>query len=667
MRRTRIMRCAALVFAALMVLSLTGVVSMAYIDRGSVSISGKSAYELSVGEDVSLSVSPFEEEHYPGCGMADCPQICGEKECIVTINGQKECTCNGTDLTTYYADVELSSTDSSVASVSYNDKTGVVTITAKKAGTASISIDAAFREYRAASKRVAVTVTAAEDPAPSPTDPDDDNPGTNPVNPGQGDQNNPSDPGTTDDSPSVTERPAAAQSYRIRTYNTSRTEDGQTVEVVLTFDKEVNVLEGAEEDLLVKVAGSTLDQAPNTENGVSNRTLSVKKSDTDAHDVVVTIGSREGSSFVKQTNAQIEIQASSAGVTRILTADNGKPVDVKYLKSIIPSGLELTTSSETTVSGSRASVSKKVTHRANVRTMVYVQPLMNGEPILGADLFDYQSYVIHAHAFIATQSGDAITPELTESDYAKLISDGFANALKKDSSLASRYSMTYNGDTVTLIDNQASAGETLDVVLYEWPTAGEMLDEAPRDDGDETFFSDVTGWEKEYVYYLANRGILNGKSENIFAPLDNVTRAEFSKILAAASGETISPVSTAPFDDVASDSWYAPYVAWAKEKGVVSGTGNGMFSPDSNITRQDMAVMIARYANSLSAEIPSMEAPIEFGDRASIASYAVDAVQKLQEAGIISGDVNGNFYPQSNATRAQAAKMIAVFLQVTAK
>ncbi len=666
MKGTRIMRCAAIVLAAVMMFSLTGIVSMAYIDRGSVSISGKSAYELSVGENASLTVSPHGEAHLPGCGMADCPEICGEKECIVTINGQKECTCNGTDLTTYYADVEVSSSDTGVAEVSYNGKTGEVTITAKKAGTASVSIDALFREYRAASKTVAVTVTEKDDPAPSPGDPDDDNSGTDPVKPDDGTADDPSGP-SDPDTPTVTENAAAAQSYRVRTYNTNRTEDGQTVEVVLTFDKEVDVLEGAENDLQVKIAGSSLDQAPNTENGVSNRTLSVKKSDTDAHDVVITIGSKAGSSFVKQTNAQIEIQASSAGVTHILTADNRKPVNVKYLKSIIPSGLELTTSSETAFSGTNASVSKKVTHRANVRTMVYVQPMLNGEPILPADLFDNQSYVIHAHAFIATASGDAITPELTESDYAKLISDGFGNAVKKDPSLAARFSMTHNGDTVTLTDSQAAAGETLDVVLYEWPSAGEMREEPPQEDSDEAFFSDVTGWEKEYVYYLAKRGILKGYSDNIFAPLDNVTRAEFSKILAAASGETIPAVSAAPFGDVASDSWYAPYVAWAKEKGFVSGTGGGLFSPDSNITRQDMAVMIARYADSLSAEIPSMEAPIQFGDRASIASYAVDAVQKLQEAGIISGDVNGNFYPPSNATRAQAAKMIAVFLQVTAK
>jgi hypothetical protein len=78
--------------------------------------------------------------------MAECPAICGEKDCIIMINGQKECTCAGTDPVTYYAVVDTSSSDPSVATVNYDDN-GSVIVTAVGEGSAQISVSAEFREY----------------------------------------------------------------------------------------------------------------------------------------------------------------------------------------------------------------------------------------------------------------------------------------------------------------------------------------------------------------------------------------------------------------------------------------------------------------------------------------------------------------------------------------
>ena len=166
------------------------------------------------------------------------------------------------------------------------------------------------------------------------------------------------------------------------------------------------------------------------------------------------------------------------------------------------------------------------------------------------------------------------------------------------------------------------------------------------------------------MYYLAEKGVVKGRTETQFAPLENVTRAEFAKMLAAAAGVSEESGKAPSFTDVAVSSWYAPYVAWAEEAGIVNGS-NGRFRPSDKITKQEMAVMIQRYAQAVNAEIPQMEAGITFLDDASIAGYAKQAVYQLQKAGVVSGDINGKFYPQSSATRAQAAKMLAVFLQVT--
>lgn len=467
---------------------------------------------------------------------------------------------------------------------------------------------------------------------------------------------------------------ARAESFSIRTYNDRRAEDDQNIEVTVRFDRAIEVLAGAEQDVSVKIAGSALDQAPNTENGVSNRTLSVKADPQDDRSLIVTVGSKAGSQFVKQTNALIQIQAAEAGVSRILTADSGVPADLRYIEATIPCGLALDTvsSEEGSVQDgavqSAASVTKQVTHRANVRSMVYIRLLKNGESLLPEEKFDHEgSYVIHAHAFIETASGDTMLPELTEADYAKLIVEGFESSVKNLPDIAGRYAMTQDGDRVILTDRSPEDGETLDVEVYAWPYDGSVVSDVPSSaGGGEAAFEDVTGWEKEYVYYLVERGIVQGRTETLFAPLDNVTRAEFVKMLAAAAGQTAEGDGKTSFSDVPADSWYAPYVAWAEKNGMVNGSG-GRFNPSDNITKQDMAVMIERYAEKAAGvSIPEMEAGVVFADDASISSYAKAAVYKLQKAGIISGDINGKFYPKSSATRAQAAKMLAVFLQVTA-
>ena len=143
--------------SAAMVLSATAVSAFAYIDRGDVKIEGDSSYTLQVGETVELSVSPYAEEHYPGCQMPECPEICGEKNCIEYVNGQQECVCNGKEMKLFEAAVTVDSSDSGVAETSY-DGNGSITITAKSAGDAEITITAALREYNTAEETVSVTV-----------------------------------------------------------------------------------------------------------------------------------------------------------------------------------------------------------------------------------------------------------------------------------------------------------------------------------------------------------------------------------------------------------------------------------------------------------------------------------------------------------------------------
>ena len=99
-------------------------------------------------------------------------------------------------------------------------------------------------------------------------------------------------------------------------------------------------------------------------------------------------------------------------------------------------------------------------------------------------------------------------------------------------------------------------------------------------------------WAKDQIALLAGEDILNGTGDGYFSPETKVTRSQFVQMLSKFSGEDCSAYTTDEFADVGSGDWYAPAVAWAVEHGITTGSGNGLFSPNAPITRQDMAVML---------------------------------------------------------------------------
>lgn len=182
---------------------------------------------------------------------------------------------------------------------------------------------------------------------------------------------------------------------------------------------------------------------------------------------------------------------------------------------------------------------------------------------------------------------------------------------------------------------------------------------------------DPSKWYGTAIGTLVARGILAGRTETIFAPMETITRAEFAMILAKAAGVDLTVTRTNGFGDVNIGDWYAPAVAWAKEAGIVSGYKNsdGTYSyrPSDVISRQDMAVMIQNFLLHKNGEgFAITKEAIAFKDELEIASYAKTAVASMQKAGIISGVQRGQdtfFLPRNTATRAEAAVMIWQALQ----
>ncbi|WP_338593396.1 immunoglobulin-like domain-containing protein [Paenibacillus sp. Y5S-9] len=172
-----------------------------------------------------------------------------------------------------------------------------------------------------------------------------------------------------------------------------------------------------------------------------------------------------------------------------------------------------------------------------------------------------------------------------------------------------------------------------------------------------TSFKDVIqDWAKDAISALGARGIVKGVGDGEFNPNGQVTRAEFITMLMKLF-ELSDESATTSFNDVKQGEWYHGNIATAQKLGIVNGKPDGRFGVHENITREDMAVMVYKAIQIKQLALASGEATA-FKDVANIASYAKQAVEAIQRAGIINGVGNDEFAPKKNASRAEAAVMI---------
>ncbi|SDW72515.1 choice-of-anchor I family protein [Paenibacillus sp. CF384] len=181
-------------------------------------------------------------------------------------------------------------------------------------------------------------------------------------------------------------------------------------------------------------------------------------------------------------------------------------------------------------------------------------------------------------------------------------------------------------------------------------------------------YSDTaSSFAKDQITYLSARKIMEGVGGGSFAPKKQVTRADFTLILARVAGVDLTTYEGSKFSDVSADAYYAQSVQWAAATGITSGAAEGVFNPNAPITREQMVAMIARLAATLHYTLPKTVASVTFTDASSISAYAQDAVSAVQQAGIINGRASAgagsSFDPQQLATREETAKMISVLFQ----
>lgn len=171
-------------------------------------------------------------------------------------------------------------------------------------------------------------------------------------------------------------------------------------------------------------------------------------------------------------------------------------------------------------------------------------------------------------------------------------------------------------------------------------------------------FQDVPNshWATSAVEYVYDNDLMNGTGPRTFTPGGTLTRAMFVTILGRMDGVNAASYPDTSFSDVPVGQWYSPYVAWASGQGIVTGTGNGQFSPNTPVTREQMAAMIARYVDASGVSLPDADNPASsFKDASSVSSWARDGLELMRRTGILSGYDDGTFGPKKTATRAEAA------------
>ena len=178
-------------------------------------------------------------------------------------------------------------------------------------------------------------------------------------------------------------------------------------------------------------------------------------------------------------------------------------------------------------------------------------------------------------------------------------------------------------------------------------------------------FNDIANhWAKGDIEFVAARSLLNGTGANVFSPNTGTTRGMFVTALGRLAGINPDNYRVPSFTDVKADAYYAPYVEWAAQKNIIKGTGDKLFSPDSPVTRQEMAVIMVNYAKVCGDTVPKTREAVTFADKGSIASWAKDAVKAMQMAGVINGKDGNRFDPTGTATRAEVAALLHRYVEL---
>ena len=176
-------------------------------------------------------------------------------------------------------------------------------------------------------------------------------------------------------------------------------------------------------------------------------------------------------------------------------------------------------------------------------------------------------------------------------------------------------------------------------------------------------FADVAegDWYYDAVRYVYEKGLMQGTDKG-FEPNADVTRAMVVTLLYRLEGGEADSADTR-FADVADGKWYAAAVAWAAKNGIVKGIDDAHFAPNERMTREQLAVVLCRYAAFKGYAVSARADLSAFADKTSVSDWALDALSFANAVGLVKGTSDTDLSPQGAATRAQIAVIFMRFCE----
>lgn len=172
-------------------------------------------------------------------------------------------------------------------------------------------------------------------------------------------------------------------------------------------------------------------------------------------------------------------------------------------------------------------------------------------------------------------------------------------------------------------------------------------------------FTDVKGdqWYANFVDYAYNHGLMAGTGSKSFSPNQVMTRGMLVTVIHAIAGKP-APTTGNHFADVKANDYFAPAVTWCYENGIVAGTGAKTFSPNQKVTREQMVAIMMKFADHTGADVSKRADLSKYSDAGKIEGYAVDAFKWAVANGVVSGTSDNTLSPKAGAVRAQCAVVL---------